>query len=146
MDRTSLRDVVRVASMQTTAAKPASSTPRKAATTPKAAGSSAAVPTAGGTKNPFTGQPAAIKAGRDLYLQNGCSGCHGVGGGGGMGPSLIDDKWQFGSTDDILFKQITGQTKGTMPKVYATMPKNDVWKILAYVRSMYAGDPKRKNW
>ena len=47
--------------------------------------------------NPYTGDPEAIKQGRTLYLQIGCSGCHGVGGGGGMGPALLDDEGRFRS-------------------------------------------------
>lgn len=34
--------------------------------------------------NPFTGNADAIKEGRQLYLQSGCPGCHGSGGGGAM--------------------------------------------------------------
>jgi hypothetical protein len=33
-----------------------------------------------------------------------------------------------------------------MPKVYATMPDEEVWKILAYVRSQYVGDPSKIDW
>jgi mxaJ protein len=136
---------IRVASnVPATTAQPASA-PAKAPA-PGPATTKVVATTPGGTKNPYTGKPDAIKAGKDLFIQNACAGCHGAGGGGGMGPSLIDDKWQFGSTDEILFKQITGQTKGTMPKVYATMPRDNVWKILAFVRSLYKGDPKKKNW
>src|SRR4051812_6240944 len=35
----------------------------------------------------------AIGEGKRLYDQMNCSGCHGPGGGGGIGPSLIDDDW-----------------------------------------------------
>ena len=41
--------------------------------------------------NPYNGKPEAIQQGRTLWLQNGCSGCHGVMGGGGMGLPVIDD-------------------------------------------------------
>jgi mxaJ protein len=127
-------DAVRIVNMQSATAKPV----------PKAA---TAKPVAGGTsKNPLTGNAAAIKQGREIYSLQGCAGCHGAGGGGGMGPSLIDDKWQFGSTDKILYDQITGRTKGTMPKVYEKLPANDVWKMLAFIRTLYVGDPKKKDW
>jgi cytochrome c(L) len=98
--------------------------------------------------NPYTGDPAAIKEGRALYLQHGCSGCHGVGGGGGMGPALLDDEWKFGSDDATLFKLIKGQIpEQTMPVVFGAELKDDeVWKILAYVRSLYRGDPSKINW
>ena len=97
--------------------------------------------------NKFTGDPAAIKEGRALYLKNGCSGCHGVGGGGGMAPPIIDDTWVFGSDDETLFKLIKGQIpQQTMPRVYDSLPDEEVWKILAYVRSQYAGDSSKVNW
>lgn len=97
--------------------------------------------------NPHTGNPEAIKEGRALYLKYGCSGCHGVGGGGGMGPPLIDDVWKFGSDDETLFKLIKGQIEAsTMPKVFDSIPDDEVWKILAYIRSLYAGDQAKINW
>jgi mono/diheme cytochrome c family protein len=100
--------------------------------------------------NPYTGKEEAIKAGRTLFLQYGCSGCHGVGGGGGMGPPLIKDNggtWKFGSSDEVLFKLIRGEIpQQTMPKVFGQLPDEEVWKIIAYVRSLYGGDPSAINW
>jgi cytochrome c(L) len=97
--------------------------------------------------NPFTGNEEAIKEGRGLYIQYGCSGCHGAGGGGGMGPALSDDEWKFGSDDETLYKLIKGQiAESTMPKVWAGLDEDQVWKMLAYVRSLYKGDPGRMNW
>jgi mono/diheme cytochrome c family protein len=97
--------------------------------------------------NPFTGQPEAIQQGRTLWLQYGCSGCHGVMGGGGMGMPVIDDVWKFGSDDDTMMKLIKGQIAAqTMPKIYGAMPDDEAWKIIAYVRSLYAGDKNKVNW
>ena len=97
--------------------------------------------------NPFTGNADAIKEGRALYIQLGCSGCHGLGGGGGMGPPLIDDEWKFGSNDETLFKLIKGEVaESTMPKVWAGLDNDQVWKIIAYIRSVYQGDPARVDW
>ena len=97
--------------------------------------------------NPFTGNPAAIQEGRSLYQQNGCSACHGVMGGGGMGVTLIDDVWKFGSDDETLFKLIKGEIpESTMPKVWTGLEDEQVWKIIAYVRSLYRGDPSKVNW
>jgi cytochrome c(L) len=96
--------------------------------------------------NPFTGNPEAIKEGRALYLQHGCSGCHSVMGGGGMAMPLLDDTWKFGSSDEILFRLIKGEiAESTMPKVLQLEP-DQVWKILAYVRSLYRGDPSKVDW
>lgn len=98
-------------------------------------------------KNPFTGDAEAIKEGRRLYLQNNCSGCHGVMGGGGMAIALIDESWRFGSSDEVLFKLIKGEIpESTMPRVWNSLEPDEVWKILAYVRSVYKGDPSSVDW
>jgi cytochrome c(L) len=97
--------------------------------------------------NPYRENPAAVVEGRTLFIQHGCSGCHGVMGGGGMGVPLIDDAWKFGSDDETLFKLIKGQIpEQTMPKVWAGLEDDQVWRILAYIRSLYKGDPSRINW
>jgi mono/diheme cytochrome c family protein len=97
--------------------------------------------------NPYTGKPEAIQQGRTLWLQYGCSGCHGVGGGGGMAKPVIDGKWKFGGDDETLYKLIKGQIDAqTMPKIFEGMPDDDLWKIVAYVRSIYAGDKGKVTW
>jgi mxaJ protein len=97
--------------------------------------------------NPFIGNAEMIAEGRALYFKVGCQGCHGGGGGGGMAASLIDDIWKFGSDDETLFKLIKGQIpQQTMPTVYNALPDDDVWKMLAFIRSVYAGDPAKINW
>ena len=97
--------------------------------------------------NPFAGDPEAVKEGRKLFLSFGCSGCHGVMGGGGMGKPILDDTWIFGSDDETLYKLIKGQiSQQTMPRTWASLPDEQVWKLLAYVRSLYKGDPSLVNW
>jgi mono/diheme cytochrome c family protein len=64
-----------------------------------------------------------------------------------MAASLIDDNWKFGSDDETLFKLIKGQIpEQTMPTVYNTLPDEQVWQILAFIRTLYIGDPAKKNW
>ena len=97
--------------------------------------------------NPFAGDPEAAKEGRKLFQSYGCPGCHGLMGGGGMGKPILDDTWQFGSDDETLYKLIKGQiAQQTMPKTFAGIPDEHVWKLLAYVRSFYKGDPSLINW
>jgi cytochrome c(L) len=97
--------------------------------------------------NPYNGKADAIQQGRALYLQNGCSACHGVMGGGGMGMPLLDDVWKFGSDDETLFKLIKGQIpEQTMPRIYGHLSDDDVWRMITYIRSIYQGDPSRINW
>jgi mxaJ protein len=97
--------------------------------------------------NPFTENAEMIAEGRAMYVKVGCQGCHGGGGGGGMAVSLIDTTWKFGSDDDTLYKLIKGQIpQQTMPTVYSTLPDEQVWKILAFIRSLYIGDASKINW
>lgn len=98
--------------------------------------------------NPHTGNAEAIQQGRTLYLQNGCSACHGAGGGGGMGPALLDDEWKFGSDDLTLFKLIKGEIpQQTMPAAFGgVLNEDEIWKVIAFVRSLYQGDPNKLDW
>jgi hypothetical protein len=68
-------------------------------------------------------------------------------GGGGMGSPVIDEVWKFGSDDETVFKLIKGQIDAqTMPKIFNGLSDDDVWKIIAYIRSLYAGDKSKINW
>lgn len=100
--------------------------------------------------NLFTGNPEAIAEGRKLYMQAGCPGCHGAGGGGGMAGALplFDDVWKFGGDDKTLFKLIKGTYPGqTMPAVFgAVLTDEQAWKIIAWIRSIYKGDPDLMVW
>ena len=98
--------------------------------------------------NPFAKSAMAVVDGKKLYLKYGCSGCHGMGGGGGMGKPLIDDEWKFGSDDQTLFKLVRGEIpQQTMPNAIGkSMTDDEVWKVLMYVRSVYQGDPAKINW
>ncbi len=148
-------------------AKPAASEPAKSA---EAAAGSAMKPIdrvkateEGKLKNPFTDKPEAIEEGRKLYLANSCNGCHGGNGGGGMCPPLTNEVWVYGSDDDTLFRLITLGTKelqatgrkrkGTEGVVGPMPPYADIitdeeklWKIIAFIRSVYNGSPSRRNW
>ena len=96
-------------------------------------------------KNPFTGQPEAIQEGRKLYLKFNCYGCHGTMGGGGMGPSLIDADWRYGAEDAKVFETIRGGRPNGMP-AFAMLTDEETWQIIAYIRSLYKGDPSKVVW
>ncbi len=116
----------------------------------------------GKLSNPYKDTQADIvEQGHKLFLSYGCNGCHGGGGGGGMCPALINDVWVYGGDDDTIFRLVTLgsdqlQAKGYMRKgrenVVGPMPafgaiiksSDDLWKIFAFVRSKYDGDPAYK--
>jgi mono/diheme cytochrome c family protein len=96
--------------------------------------------------NPYTSNPEAVKEGEKFYVLYGCSGCHGRGG-GGMGLPLIDDVWKYGGDDATLMKLIKGEiTESPMPKFGQTLTEEQIWKIIAYIRSIYQGDPAQIVW
>src|SRR5579863_392912 len=91
-----------------------------------AAGASPAVETAVGPipgppmqaaerTNPYDQNPVAWKEGRQLFVQYNCSGCHGGHAGGGMGPSLRDPVWIYGSSDAHIFDSIAQGRANGMP-------------------------------
>ena len=117
----------------------------------------------GGLRNPYADDPKAIAEGRALYLANSCNGCHGGTGGGGMGPPLSNAVWVYGPDDDTLFRllahgtdelQAAGYARVARERVVGPMPpfgeiiesSDQLWKILAYVRSIYNDDPAKKTW
>ena len=102
-----------------------------------------------------------VAQGAKLLQSYSCSGCHGGSGGGGKCPPLTNDTWVYGGDDDTIFRLVTLgsdglQKAGYMRKgrenVVGPMPpfgaiiKNadDLWKIFAFVRSKYNGDPAYK--
>lgn len=113
-------------------------------------------------KNPYTDNAAVIAEGKELFVSKACSGCHGAGGGGGMCPPVINDTWVYGSDDTTLFNlvklgsaalQSKGYTRvghetivGEMPPFAGVVTDDEEWKLIAYVRSKYNGDPSLRNW
>ncbi len=99
------------------------------------------------TKNPLEGNAEAIRAGMGMYRVR-CADCHGMDARGIRAPDL-SQVWASGRTDDGLFRTIrTGVSGSEMPAVGIRTTDEDVWKILAYVRTLAAAaptDPPRGN-
>jgi cytochrome c oxidase cbb3-type subunit 3 len=86
--------------------------------------------------NPYHDSVAAMTEGRQLFVRMNCSGCHGGRAGGGMGPSLRDVDWLYGSTDAQVFSSIAeGRSKG-MPAWGTMITDDQIWKLVAYVKSL----------
>jgi cytochrome c oxidase cbb3-type subunit III len=79
-----------------------------------------------------------IAEGKRLYRWYNCSGCH-FNGGGGIGPALMDSEWRYGSDPASLFASIMKGRPNGMPSFGGHIPEDQVWKIVAYVRSMGGG-------
>jgi cytochrome c oxidase cbb3-type subunit 3 len=86
-------------------------------------------------QNPYWRDATAIRDGERLYGWYNCSGCH-AGGGGGMGPPLMDDQWIYGNRPANLYDVIVEGRPGGMPAFGGLIPEDQIWKIIAYIESM----------
>jgi putative heme-binding domain-containing protein len=87
--------------------------------------------------------PAEIDAGGRLYLAN-CTGCHGPEGDGVGGVNFSQGRFRRGATDDDLIRIIVRGIPGT-PMAPSGIPDNQVATIVAYLRSMTAGNGDATN-
>jgi cytochrome c oxidase cbb3-type subunit 2 len=99
--------------------------------------------------NPFAGNPQAIAKGKELFAKN-CASCHGENAKGDIGPSLVDDEffYQKGDMPDDDYFEVTNNGtsegyvedgrvgKGGMPGFKDSLSKDDIWSIVAYLRSI----------
>jgi cytochrome c oxidase cbb3-type subunit 3 len=92
-------------------------------------------------QGPYDGNAYGISEGKRLYQWYNCSGCH-SNGGGGIGPALIDDRWIYGSDPENIFATIVEGRPNGMPSYGGKLPEQQVWQIVAYVRSMGRFVPK----
>jgi cytochrome c(L) len=98
-------------------------------------------------KNPFAGDAEAIAEGKALWLKAGCYSCHGHEAEGAVGPDLTDDQWVYLPTDATLFKAIAkGRPGTTMMALRGQLTDDDIWKIIAFIRSIYRGNPDKIIW
>lgn len=92
-------------------------------------------PPAGALKNPHTDTEQSASAGGALFSSMNCDGCHGGGGTGWVGPSLVDGRWRYGGADEEVFTSIFyGRPKG-MPAYGGVIGTDGVWMLVAYLKS-----------
>jgi cytochrome c oxidase cbb3-type subunit 3 len=84
---------------------------------------------------PYEENAYAVSQGKTLYNQYNCSGCH-FQGGGGIGPPLMDADWIYGSQPQNIFETIAEGRPNGMPAFGRKISADQIWQIVAYVRSM----------
>jgi cytochrome c oxidase cbb3-type subunit 3 len=84
---------------------------------------------------PYEENAYAVSQGKTLYNQYNCSGCH-FQGGGGIGPPLMDADWIYGSRPENIFETIAEGRPNGMPSFGGKIVPDQIWQIVAYVRSM----------
>ena len=77
----------------------------------------------------------ALSEGKRLFDWYNCNGCH-ANGGGGIGPALMDDVWIYGSSPENVYATIVQGRPNGMPSFGGHIPDEQVWQLVAYVRSM----------
>jgi cytochrome c oxidase cbb3-type subunit 3 len=87
------------------------------------------------TDSPYEGNAYAVSQGKRLFRWYNCSGCH-AGGGGSMGPALMDSEWKYGSEPAAIYASIMQGRPQGMPSFGGHIPEDQVWQLVAYVRSM----------
>ena len=87
-------------------------------------------------KNRYEENAYAVSAGQTWFKAYNCAGCHSGGGGGGMGPPLMDSKWRYGSDPASIFQTISQGRPNGMPAFGEHVPEDQIWQLVAYVRSL----------
>jgi cytochrome c oxidase cbb3-type subunit 3 len=82
-----------------------------------------------------------ISEGKRYYEWYNCYGCH-AGGGGDIGPALMDDRWLYGGEMEQIHASIAEGRPNGMPSFRHLIPDDQIWEIAAYVRSMGGNVPK----
>ena len=96
--------------------------------------------------NPFEGDRNAIATGARIFVAYNCIDCHGADGSGAMGPSFQDGRWRFGGSASAVFESIyQGRPEG-MPAWGGRISDEQIWMLVAYVRSLTGGDLTTENF
>ena len=83
----------------------------------------------------YEGNALHISNGQTYYKWFNCAGCH-FNGGGGIGPPLMDSTWRYGAEPKDIYASIVQGRPNGMPSYGGHIPDDQVWMIVAYVRSM----------
>ena len=89
----------------------------------------------------YAGNAYAISEGQRLYHWYHCSGCH-SNGGGGIGPALMDSVWTYGGSPNQIHASIVQGRPNGMPSWGGRIPDDQIWEIVAYVRSLSGLEPQ----
>ncbi|UIJ71014.1 cytochrome c [Aurantimonas sp. HBX-1] len=80
--------------------------------------------------------PAAVQRGMQYYNQFNCVGCHAPNGAGGMGPSLSNHVWIYGSEPENIYLSILQGRPAGMPVWGGMLPDQVIWDLVAYIKSI----------
>jgi cytochrome c oxidase cbb3-type subunit 3 len=87
-------------------------------------------------RSPYHDNAWGMGEGKRLYGAYNCAPCHGVNGGGAIGPPLMDDKWIYGARADQIYATISQGRPNGMPSFGGHVPAQQIWQLVAYVEAM----------
>jgi cytochrome c oxidase cbb3-type subunit III len=93
------------------------------------------VPSVQQSYTPYDNNAYAMNEGKRLFEWMNCMGCH-AHGGGGMGPALMDDEWIYGSDPAQIYSTIAEGRPNGMPSYAGKIQPQQLWQLVAYVRSL----------
>jgi cytochrome c-L len=98
-------------------------------------------------ENLYNEDEEAIHNGESLFM-TACSGCHGHHAEGKLGPALGDDYYTYpkNANDKGLFETIYGGARSMMGPQYNNLTIDEMLEIMAWIRSVYWGDPEKAEW
>jgi cytochrome c oxidase cbb3-type subunit III len=111
--------------------------PERADTPPGSDGRAKATGAHHVTHNAFS-----ISEGQRLFDWFNCSGCHGGGGGGHIGPALTDAEWRYGASIEDVHRSIADGRPQGMPGFRGLIQDDQIWQLSAYVLSLSGRVPQ----
>ena len=96
-----------------------------------------------GVKNPESDH-AAVEQGMQYFNQMNCVGCHAPNGAGGMGPSLSNHMFIYGSEPQNIYLSILQGRPAGMPAWGGMLPDQVIWDLVAYIKSI--SDAPKGGW
>src|SRR5437588_5702751 len=88
-------------------------------------------------KNPKDGNPEAVRTGTAVYRAR-CAACHGNEARGAAAGCELTELWTAGGTDQTIFQNIRRGIPNTI-KAHSFGPDDDVWSMMAYLRTLDTG-------
>jgi cytochrome c oxidase cbb3-type subunit III len=87
-------------------------------------------------QSPYRKNAWGMAEGKRLYGAYNCAPCHGMNGGGAIGPPLMDDKWIYGGGADQIYATISQGRPNGMPSFGGHVTTAQIWQLVAYVQAM----------
>jgi cytochrome c oxidase cbb3-type subunit 3 len=85
-------------------------------------------------ENPYEHDAKAVAEGEGIYREN-CAGCHGPAMKGEIGPDLTAHL-RYGESDGKMYESIAKGRPNGMPPFEASLGRDRIWKVLAYIDSV----------